>query len=158
MTVRPPCAPRPPGYLHIGGGRTALCCWLEGRHRGGEQPQLSQALEAQATASHRLRELVAWIGTHPQEDLSVEAMADRVQMSPRNFARAFAAQTGRTPARFVEQTRVAAAAQLLRQTQWTQEKIASRSGFRSVDALQRAFARQHGVTPQGYRDEGGASR
>ncbi|MET3464372.1 GlxA family transcriptional regulator [Variovorax atrisoli] len=126
--------------------------------RGGEQPQLSQALEAQATASHRLRELVAWIGTHPQEDLSVEAMADRVQMSPRNFARAFVAQTGRTPARFVEQTRVAAAAQLLRQTQWTQEKIASRSGFRSVDALQRAFARQHGVTPQGYRDEGGASR
>jgi len=122
--------------------------------RGGEQPQLSQALEAQATASHRLRELVAWIGTHPQEDLSVEAMAGRVRMSPRNFARAFATQTGCTPARFVEQTRVAAAAQLLRQTGWTQEKIASRSGFRSVDALQRAFARQHGVTPQGYRDEG----
>ncbi|WP_416186991.1 hypothetical protein [Hydrogenophaga sp. SNF1] len=38
------------------------------------------------------------------------------------------------------------------QTHWTQDRIASRSGFRSVDALQRAFARQHAVTPQAYRD------
>ena len=77
-------------------------------------------------------------------------------MSPRNFARAFAAQAGCTPARFVEQTRVAAAARLLRRTRWTQERIASRSGFGSVDALQRAFARQHGLTPQAWRDgEGG---
>jgi transcriptional regulator GlxA family with amidase domain len=122
--------------------------------RGGEQPQLSQALEAQAAASHRLRELVAWIGTHPQEDLSVEALAGRVQMSPRHFARVFAAETGCTPARFVERSRVAAASQLLRHTRWTQERVASRSGFGSVDALQRAFARQHGVTVQAYRQDG----
>jgi transcriptional regulator GlxA family with amidase domain len=120
--------------------------------RGAGESQLSPTLQAQAAASHRLRELVAWIGTHPQEALSVEALAARVQMSPRHFARAFAAETGCTPARFVEQTRVTAAAQLLRRTRWTQDRIASRSGFRSVDALQRAFARQHGVTPQAWRD------
>ncbi|MCM5682191.1 DJ-1/PfpI family protein [Schlegelella sp. S2-27] len=122
--------------------------------RGAEQPQLSQTLQVQATASHRLRELVAWIATHLQDDLSVEALAQRVQMSPRHFARAFAAETGCTPARFVEQQRVAAAEQLLRQTQWTQERIASRSGFGSVDALQRAFVRRHRRTPQAYRDGG----
>jgi transcriptional regulator GlxA family with amidase domain len=122
--------------------------------RGGEQPQLSQALQAQAAASHRLRDLVAWIGTHLLEDLSVEALAARVQMSPRHFARVFAAEAGCTPARFVERSRVAAAAQLLRQTRWPQERIASRSGFGSVDALQRAFARQHGQTLQAYRDAG----
>lgn len=120
--------------------------------RGGEHPQLSQALQAQDTASHRLRELIAWIGTHVQGDLSVEALAGRVQMSRRHFARAFAAETGCTPARFVERIRVAAAAELLRRTQWTQDRIASRSGFRSVDALQRAFARQHGITPRAYRE------
>jgi methylphosphotriester-DNA--protein-cysteine methyltransferase len=43
------------------------------------------------------------------------------------------------------------AAELLRRTRWTQERIAARSGFRSVDALQRAFARKHGVTPHAYR-------
>ncbi|MBL0730395.1 GlxA family transcriptional regulator [Piscinibacter sp. HJYY11] len=120
--------------------------------RSGAEPQLSEALRAQAGASHRLRELVAWIGLHPLENLSVEVLAERVQMSPRHFARAFVAETGCTPARYVERTRVSKAAQLLCQTRWTQEKIASSSGFRSVDALQRAFARQHGVTPQAYRD------
>jgi len=120
--------------------------------RGGEQPQLSPALQAQASASHRLRELVAWITSHLTDDLSVDALAARVLMSPRHFARAFTAEAGCTPARFVEQARVAAAARLLRQTRWPQERIAGCSGFRSVDALQRAFARRHGLTPQAYRD------
>jgi transcriptional regulator GlxA family with amidase domain len=120
--------------------------------RGGEQPQVSQALRAQETASHRLREIIAWIGTHLQEDLSVGALAERAGMSPRNFARAFVAETGSTPARFVERERVNAAAELLRRTEWTQDRIATRSGFGSVDALQRAFARQYGRTPRDYRE------
>jgi transcriptional regulator GlxA family with amidase domain len=120
--------------------------------RGAEQPQLSQALQAQEAATHRVRELVAWISTHLQGDLCVEALARRVDMSPRNFARAFVAETGCTPARFVEQARVAAAAQLLRQTSWTQQRIAARSGFRSIDTLQRAFARKFGLTPHAYRE------
>jgi transcriptional regulator GlxA family with amidase domain len=120
--------------------------------RGGGQPQVSQTLQAQEAASHRLREIIAWIGTHLQEDLSVGALAQRAGMSPRNFARAFVAETRSTPARFVERERVNAAAELLRRTQWTQERIADRSGFGSVDALQRAFARQHGRTPRDYRN------
>ncbi|HQX34250.1 MAG TPA: glutamate--tRNA ligase [Dokdonella sp.] len=36
MTVRTRFAPSPTGFLHIGGARTALFCWLEARQRGGE--------------------------------------------------------------------------------------------------------------------------
>jgi transcriptional regulator GlxA family with amidase domain len=126
--------------------------------RGGDQPQVSQALQAQEAASRRLRELVAWIGTHLREDLSVASLADRASMSPRHFARAFAAETGCTPARFVERARVTAAAGLLLRTRWAQERIAERSGFGSVDALQRAFVRQHGVTPKVYREARIAAR
>ncbi|KZC20093.1 MULTISPECIES: glutamate--tRNA ligase [Rhodanobacter] len=36
MTVRTRFAPSPTGFLHIGGARTALYCWLEARRRGGE--------------------------------------------------------------------------------------------------------------------------
>ena len=36
MTVRTRFAPSPTGFLHIGGARTALYCWLESRRRGGE--------------------------------------------------------------------------------------------------------------------------
>ncbi|ARN19879.1 GlxA family transcriptional regulator [Piscinibacter gummiphilus] len=119
--------------------------------RGADQPQLSAALEAQAGASHRLRDLLAWIDTNLDADLSVDALAERVSMSPRHFARAFVAETGSTPARFVADARVTAASRLLDDSGWPQERIASRCGFGSVDALQRAFARRHGVTPQAWR-------
>ena len=36
MTVRTRFAPSPTGYLHIGGARTALYCWLTARRAGGE--------------------------------------------------------------------------------------------------------------------------
>lgn len=123
--------------------------------RGGDQPQLSQALQAQQAASRRLRDLIAWIGTHLREDLCVAALAERAHMSPRNFARAFTMESGCTPARFVERTRVAAAAELLLKTRWTQDRVAERSGFGSVDALQRAFVREYGVSPGAYREAPG---
>jgi glutamyl-tRNA synthetase len=36
MTCRTRFAPSPTGFLHIGGARTALYCWLEARRRGGQ--------------------------------------------------------------------------------------------------------------------------
>jgi glutamyl-tRNA synthetase len=36
MAVRTRFAPSPTGYLHIGGARTALYCWLEARRHGGD--------------------------------------------------------------------------------------------------------------------------
>lgn len=115
--------------------------------RGGEQPQLSPALQAQATASHRIRELIAWIATHPRSDLSVGALAERAAMSPRHFARAFAAEIGCTPARHVAQARVAAAQELMRRTRWTQERVAHEAGFGSVDAMRRALQRARRSSP-----------
>ncbi|AEG94057.1 GlxA family transcriptional regulator [Ramlibacter tataouinensis] len=119
--------------------------------RGSHQPQLSQALQVQTGARNPLRELIAWMSTHLHEQLTVELLAQRANMSARQFARAFAAETGCTPARFVERARVAQAADLLVRTRWPQDRIAELSGFGSVDALQRAFARQHGKTLKDYR-------
>lgn len=119
--------------------------------RGETHSQLSPTLLAQADASTRLRELLAWISGNLGQDHSVHALAQRVCMSPRSFARAFVAETGTTPARFVAQARLDHACALLRQTDWPQEKIASRSGFGSVDALARAFRTHTGGTPAEYR-------
>ncbi|CAN7201074.1 DJ-1/PfpI family protein [Acidovorax delafieldii] len=110
-------------------------------------PQLSPALLAQTDASARMRELMAWIQGHLTQDLSVDALAQRAHMSPRNFARAFAAQAHCTPARFVAQVRAQHAAALLRQTDWPQEKIAARSGFGSVDTMIRAMQQHLGLEP-----------
>src|SRR5262249_62013793 len=77
--------------------------------RPGGQSQFSAQLAAQGAEREPLRELQAWIADHPAADCSVSALARRVAMSPRNFARVFAREVRTTPARFVETTRVQAA-------------------------------------------------
>jgi transcriptional regulator GlxA family with amidase domain len=78
--------------------------------RAGGQSQYSALLAAQAESdSESFSELELWIVEHLNSDLSVDALAARVHMSPRNFARVYAAKRGRTPAKAVEAIRVDAA-------------------------------------------------
>lgn len=119
--------------------------------RPGGQSQFSAGLQAQMQASHRFRDLIMWMVEHPTGDLSVAALAERMALSERHFARQFLAETGRTPARFVEALRLDHAKNLLEQTAWPSERIAQRAGFGSVDSFQRSLRRHAGITPEAYR-------
>jgi transcriptional regulator GlxA family with amidase domain len=119
--------------------------------RGGAESQVSRSLTLQQGATSPVRDVIAWIESHLDADLSVDALAAVARMSPRNFSRAFSRDTGVSPARYVTRARVHFANSLLRQTAWPQERIAQRSGFRSVDALQRAFREVFGVPMSQYR-------
>jgi transcriptional regulator GlxA family with amidase domain len=100
--------------------------------RVGGQSQFSASLAAQANAADGLRAIVAWIEEHPEADLSIPSLADRAVMSERTFARAFLAETGMTPARFVELVRLDRAKQLLEATRWPLARVAHRSGLGSA--------------------------
>jgi transcriptional regulator GlxA family with amidase domain len=119
--------------------------------RPAGQPQLSATLFAQAHSSDRIRELLAWIVEHPNAPLGTSVLADRLDMSERTLTRRFREQTGMTPMEFVATARVDHARALLEQTDWPIDRIAARSGFGSIDALQRAFARRLKSTPRAYR-------
>ena len=67
--------------------------------RPGSQSQFSAQLSAQVAERQPLREVQQWIAEHPAADLSVETLAARASLSPRQFARAFAAETGLPPGR-----------------------------------------------------------
>ena len=121
------------------------------RRRPGGQSQFSVDLAVEGTGHRDLRRLQEWIIDHPAEELAVEALADRVAMSPRNFARAFLRHAGVTPARFVEQARLQHARALLETGTGTVAAIAAASGFRSSDVLTRAMLRRLGVAPSDYR-------
>ena len=119
--------------------------------RPGGQAQFSTMLSMQRT-DDRFGELHAWMAEHLAADLSVPALAERVRMSERSFVRHYRAETGRTPARAVEQIRVEAAQRLLGETAWPVKRIAARCGFGSEETLRRCFVRVLGVSPQGYRE------
>jgi AraC-like DNA-binding protein len=85
-------------------------------------------------------------------------MAERAALSERHFARLFAAETGTTPARFVERARVEAARDLLEAGPTSVETVATQAGFGSDETMRRAFMRVLGVAPADYRARfGGAS-
>lgn len=120
--------------------------------RPGGQSQFSVALADQiADRDGRFEALHRWIASHPRADLRVERLAERAGMSPRTFARVYAARMGVTPAKAVERIRVESARRLLEQRTMSIAEVARRCGFGSHERLRRAFARMLLTTPTTYR-------
>ena len=120
--------------------------------RAGGQSQYSALLAAQAQSdSDRFSELEQWIVENLKSDLRVEALAERVHMSPRNFARLYAKTRGRTPAKAVEAMRIDAARRQLEETADRIATIAEACGFGDEEQMRTAFIRVLGVPPREYR-------
>ena len=119
--------------------------------RPGSQSQFSAALGSQQPAREPLREIQRAVLEEPAGEHTVEAMAERAHMSARHFARAFRAETGVTPARYVERVRLEAARRLLEDTSEPIEVLAAQAGFPSAETMRRAFIRALGVSPVEYR-------
>ncbi len=119
--------------------------------RSGGQAQFSAQLAAQTAERLPLRDLQAYILEHPEASLDVPALARRAAMSVRHFSRSFRAETGVSPAVYVERVRVDTARRLLETSRDGIEQIAGRAGFGTPEALRRAFARRVGLCPREYR-------
>jgi transcriptional regulator GlxA family with amidase domain len=119
--------------------------------RPGGQSQFSAALSLQATDRKPLRELEAWVLDNLHQPLTVPALAQRVGMSPRNFARVFTSEMKTTPAKFVERLRVEAARRRLEESQNSMETIAGECGFGNVNAMRNVFQRTLKIPPGQYR-------
>jgi transcriptional regulator GlxA family with amidase domain len=119
--------------------------------RPGGQAQFSALLTAQMAEREPIRDLQAWILEHPGRDLSVEALARHVAMSPRNFCRVFVREVGMTPGRFVERVRVEAARRLLEETSRGVSDVAAACGFGGPETMRLAFRRMLAVSPKRYR-------
>ncbi|MGW6545081.1 GlxA family transcriptional regulator [Streptomyces massasporeus] len=119
--------------------------------RPGNQAQFSAQLAAQTAQREPLRDVQRWITDHPDADLSVDTLAGRARLSPRHFARAFRAETGMTPGRYVDRVRLEHARRLLEDTADGVEEIARTSGYGTPEAMRRAFVRTLATPPAEYR-------
>lgn len=120
--------------------------------RPGGQSQFSPVLERQKLErSAKFRKLHQWIAENLERDLRVERLAERENMSTRNFHRLYSLTTGITPAKAVETFRMEAARELLETTSLAIKSIADLCGFGDEERMRRAFLRLLGVSPSEYR-------
>ncbi|SMC37447.1 GlxA family transcriptional regulator [Novosphingobium sp. B1] len=118
--------------------------------RAGGQSQHSELLEL-APSSDRIQRAVIFAKAHLANPLTVEELAEVAALSPRQFARAFRAETGQTPAKAVEQMRLEAARLMIEETRHPMDQIAREAGFVDIRRMREAFMRQYGQPPQTLR-------
>jgi transcriptional regulator GlxA family with amidase domain len=118
--------------------------------RPGGQAQYSHMLSRQATTSEPLRELQVYMLENLRADLSVEALADRIGMSPRHFSRVCLREMKMNPGQFVDRLRVEAAQQMIDSSSMGLKQIADACGFGSADSMRRTFRRVMGITAGEY--------
>jgi transcriptional regulator GlxA family with amidase domain len=120
--------------------------------RPGGQAQFSHMLLRQATTFKPLRELQVYMLENLKADLSVEALAARIGMSPRHFSRVCLRELKLNPGQLVDHLRVEAAQQMIHSSSLGLKEIADVCGFRSPDVMRRAFQRVIGITAAEYSE------
>ncbi|WP_213641111.1 GlxA family transcriptional regulator [Pseudomonas lalucatii] len=115
--------------------------------RLGNQSQFSSLLESQAG---RYAQLIDWLRAHLREPLGVERLAAQAGEAPRSFYRHFQAETGQSPAAFIEALRLQVAREQL-EAGASVKAAARAAGFSSDEQLSRVFARRCHMTPLQYR-------
>ncbi|HLH31311.1 MAG TPA: AraC family transcriptional regulator [Terriglobia bacterium] len=115
------------------------------------QSKPGRAAPAQTVSGSKMRRVIDYIEDNLDSDLSLEAMAAEVNLSPIYLARAFKAAVGESPHRYVLARRIERAKELLRNTEIPVVDVALSTGFSSQSHLSYWFQRYMGVSPAAYR-------
>ena len=118
--------------------------------RAGGQSQFSSLLDLEPK-SDRIQAALTYARRNLAGRVSVDDLAEVAHLSPRQFGRAFQAETGQTPAKAVENLRLEGARALLEDTNHTLDVVAQLTGFGDRNRMRRAFLRAYGQTPQMIR-------
>lgn len=119
--------------------------------RPGYQSQFSKVLEIHRLENSIGGKLYEWMIRHLADDLSIESLAEKSNMSVRNFARVFQKETGITPAKFVEKVRVEVARRYLEDSDLSVDQIGAKCGLGGLITMRRTFIRHMNISPSDYR-------
>jgi transcriptional regulator GlxA family with amidase domain len=118
--------------------------------RAGGQSQFSALLELEPK-SDRIQSALTYARGNLRTLLSVDQLAEAAHLSPRQFSRAFRAETGQSPAKAIETLRLEAARVMMEEGRHPIEVVARETGFASRERMRRAFLRAYGQPPQAIR-------
>lgn len=94
---------------------------------------------------------VAYLQQHYQENVSVQALAERENYSIYHFTKLFGKYTGQTPYQYILSLRLRNAQQMLVTTDYSIEEISRFNNFSSCSRFISYFVKRYGITPLQYR-------
>jgi AraC family transcriptional regulator len=109
--------------------------------------------KAKAISAWKIRRLIEFIEENLGGDLTLDAMAGEVEISPLYLPRAFKSAVGQSPHQYVLARRIERARDLLRNTDSPIVEVALSTGFSSQSHLCNWFLRAVGVSPAAYRHQ-----
>ncbi|WP_424889374.1 AraC family transcriptional regulator [Streptomyces sp. XH2] len=122
-----------------------LRAWIE------DQPPTEARGWAAALGDPAVAPALAAVHEDPAAPWTVESLAERAGLSRAAFARRFTALVGEPPMAYLTRWRMTTAAKLLRESDAPLTTVAARSGYGSEYAFAKAFKREYGQAPGGYR-------
>jgi transcriptional regulator GlxA family with amidase domain len=119
--------------------------------RHGNQSQYSNFLSQPVAVNVTIKKIHIWIIENLHKSITVLNLAENAAMSLRNFNRVFTAETGITPAKYVEKIRLETAKKYLEETDHELKNIARLTGFVSIDTMRAVFMKHYHISPSVYR-------
>jgi AraC family transcriptional regulator len=99
----------------------------------------------------QLRKVEDYVTAHLAEEVSIESLAELVELSSSHFAHVFKESTGMTPLQFITRQRITHAQQLIRETSRSLIDVGLEVGYTSPSHFAQVFRRVVGVTPTEFR-------
>ncbi|MFS2155719.1 GlxA family transcriptional regulator [Pseudomonas sp. Pseusp122] len=118
--------------------------------RAGGQSQFSVMSDLDPKTD-RVQTALTYARQNLKADLSVERLAYVANLSPRQFSRVFQSETGKSPAKAVENLRVESARLMMAEGSHSIDVIASETGFGDRERMRRSFIRAFGQPPQAFQ-------
>ncbi|QLB59508.1 helix-turn-helix domain-containing protein [Acinetobacter indicus] len=102
-----------------------------------------------------VKEIQHWLEQHFSENLNMEDVAARFNISPRTLIRRFKAVLDVAPNQYVQAIRIEAAQKRLEETEQPIDRIMQMVGYEDPSSFRRLFRKKTGLTPMEYRQRFG---
>lgn len=104
-------------------------------------------------APAKIAETVGYILVNLHTELSVAALAARINQHPDYFSRQFKTFTGERPVNFIHTKRIERAQYLLATSRMAYSEIAVQTGFESLSYFSKSFSKLTGMSPRAYKKQ-----
>jgi transcriptional regulator GlxA family with amidase domain len=97
-------------------------------------------------------EIQVWLQDHYHQDITIKSLAEQFKISVRTLNRRFKSATGVTPLNYLQQLRIDAAKDLLKNSNLSIYEVACQVGYHDLSHFNRLFKRLLATNPKKYRD------